>query len=95
MTKQLRILAPEAFRETLSRRAFIQGGTAAAGFAILLAACGGSDTADDTAAGGDVAAGDYSRVINKASGSLAMFTWVTTTIQQLLAHWPNPNLVSR
>ena len=43
MAKQLRMLAPEAFREHLSRRAFITGGTAAAGFAVVLAACGGSE----------------------------------------------------
>ena len=76
MTKQLRMLAPEAFREHLSRRAFIQGGTAAAGFAVLLTACGGSDdTSGGDASGGDAASGDYSRVINKSSGSLAMYTW--------------------
>jgi len=76
MTKQLRMLAPEAFREHLSRRAFIIGGTAAAGFAVLLTACGGSDDAatDDGGTGGE-ATGDYSRVINKASGTVAMYTW--------------------
>ncbi|MFM8507743.1 MAG: hypothetical protein ACKOBR_08655, partial [Actinomycetota bacterium] len=76
MAKQLRMLAPEAFREHLSRRAFITGGTAAAGFAVLLTACGGSDDAatDDGGTGGE-ATGDYSRVINKSSGSLAMYTW--------------------
>ena len=31
--KQLKMLAPEGFREKLSRRAFLQGGTAVAGFA--------------------------------------------------------------
>ncbi|MFZ9518673.1 MAG: hypothetical protein ACO288_07495, partial [Ilumatobacteraceae bacterium] len=75
MTKQLRMLAPEAFREHLSRRAFITGGTAAAGFAVVLAACGGSDDSGDGASSGDAASGDYSRVINKSSGSLAMYTW--------------------
>jgi hypothetical protein len=39
---QLRMLAPEGFREKLSRRAFLQGGTAIAGFALVAAACGGS-----------------------------------------------------
>ena len=75
MAKQLRMLAPEAFREHLSRRAFITGGTAAAGFAVVLAACGGSDKASTTEGGGEAASGDYSRVINKSSGSLAMYTW--------------------
>ncbi|MFM7829727.1 MAG: hypothetical protein ACKO92_07850, partial [Actinomycetota bacterium] len=74
--KQLRILAPESFRRNLSRRAFIQGGTAAAGFAVLLGACGGSDdAATDGGDSGGEATGDYSRVINKSSGSLAMYTW--------------------
>ena len=77
MAKQLRMLAPDDFREKLSRRAFLKGGTAAAGFAIVLAACGGSDdeavTVDTT--GGDMADDGYSRVINTASGTLAMYTW--------------------
>ena len=38
--KQLKMLAPEGFREKLSRRAFLQGGTALAGFALVAAACG-------------------------------------------------------
>ena len=78
MTKQLRMLAPEAFRDKLNRRAFLKGGTAAAGFAVVLTACGGSDDASDTGDSGDAggeASGDYSRVINKASGALAMYTW--------------------
>ena len=79
MAKQLRMLAPDDFREKLSRRAFLKGGTAAAGFAIVLAACGGSDdTSSGDTTGGDMggtATGDYSRVINTASGSLAMYTW--------------------
>ena len=33
--KQLKMLAPEGFREKLSRRAFLQGGTALAGFALV------------------------------------------------------------
>ena len=41
--KQLKMLAPEGFREKLSRRAFLQGGTALAGFALVAAACGSSD----------------------------------------------------
>ncbi|MFM9112779.1 MAG: substrate-binding domain-containing protein, partial [Actinomycetota bacterium] len=79
MAKQLRMLAPDDFREKLSRRAFLKGGTAAAGFAIVLAACGGSDDAAtvDTTGGdmGDMADDGYSRVINTASGTLAMYTW--------------------
>ncbi len=89
----IRMLAPESFRQTLSRRALFQAGTAAAGFAIIAAACGddekgtteGSTGSDGTTAtpgtsGGDsgdgtLASGDWSRVVNAASGSLAMFTW--------------------
>lgn len=83
MGKQLNMLAPEAFREKLSRRAFLKIGTVSAGAAFVLAACGGSDS--DTAAtdstvaqGGDgegLASGDWSRVINQATGTLAMYTW--------------------
>ncbi|NBT21251.1 MAG: hypothetical protein EBT17_03905, partial [Actinobacteria bacterium] len=72
MAKQLRMLAPEAFREHLSRRAFITGGTAAAGFAVVLAACGGSEEESSGDGGSEAASGDYSRVINTSSGSLAM-----------------------
>lgn len=82
MGKQLNMLAPEAFREKLSRRAFLKIGTVSAGAAFVLAACGGSDgdTAgvDTTAAAGStdgLASGDWSRVINQASGTLAMYTW--------------------
>ena len=82
----IKILAPESFRRTLSRRALLQGGTAAAGFAILAAACGdddkstdgttgGSDTTTGGGTGGSDLLSQYSTVVNKASGSLAMFTW--------------------
>ncbi len=86
----LRILAPESFRQALSRRSFLQIGGAAAGVAFL-AACGSSDdeggTATDpttagtsAATGGSTAAGtgvlgNYSNVVNKASGTLSMYTW--------------------
>ena len=83
--KQLKMLAPEGFREKLSRRAFLQGGTAVAGFALIAAACGSSDSAtedstadtaaSDAASTDGLASGDWSRVINKASGTLAMYTW--------------------
>ena len=83
--KQLKMLAPEGFREKLSRRAFLQGGTAVAGFALIAAACGGSDSATETStadtAASDatstegLASGEWSRVINQASGTLAMYTW--------------------
>ncbi len=82
MGKQLNMLAPEAFREKLSRRAFLKIGTISAGAAFVLAACGGSDSdtaaSDSTAAAGGndgLASGDWSRVINQASGTLAMYTW--------------------
>ncbi len=73
--KQLKMLAPEGFREKLSRRAFLQGGTALAGFALVAAACGSSDgdSADSGEATGEgLATGDWSRVINQSSGTLAM-----------------------
>ena len=80
--KQLNMLAPDSFREKLSRRAFLQGGTALAGFALIAAACGSSSSdggaTTDTAAAGStdgLASGDWSRVINTASGELAMYTW--------------------
>ncbi len=79
--KQLNMLAPDSFREKLSRRAFLQGGTALAGFALIAAACGNSSSdggaTTDTAAGSTdgLASGDWSRVINTASGTLAMYTW--------------------
>ena len=73
---QLRMLAPEGFREKLTRRAFLQGGTAIAGFALVAAACGSSSDGDSADAGGEnLASGDWSRVINQASGTLAMYTW--------------------
>ena len=79
MTQELRILAPDSFRDKLNRRAFIKAGSATAGMAVVLMACGGSDSAspDTTAAGGreKLASGDWSRVINKSSGTLAMYTW--------------------
>ena len=80
MTQELRILAPDSFRDKLNRRAFIKAGTATAGMAVVLMACGGSDSdsPDTTAAAGDAAkeaSGDWSRVINKSSGTLAMYTW--------------------
>jgi spermidine/putrescine transport system substrate-binding protein len=80
MTQELRILAPDSFRDKLNRRAFIKAGTATAGMAVVLMACGGSDSdsPDTTAPAGDgpkEASGDWSRVINKSSGTLAMYTW--------------------
>ena len=50
---QLRMLAPEGFREKLSRRAFLQGGTAIAGFALVAAACGGSSDGDSAEGGAE------------------------------------------
>ncbi len=80
MTQELRILAPDSFRDKLNRRAFIKAGTATAGMAVVLMACGGSDSdsPDTTATAGDgakEASGDWSRVINQSSGTLAMYTW--------------------
>ena len=80
---QLRMLAPDSFREKLSRRAIFKMGSAAAGLAIVVAACGGDDNSspstdgapDTTDGGSPLASGDWSRVINAASGTLAMYTW--------------------
>ena len=96
----LQILAPHSFREKLSRRALFKMGGAAAGLAIVAAACGddkvasnatsggtaapsgtsgsggaGSSNVGDSGTGLGVATGDYSRVTNKSSGSLNMYTW--------------------
>ena len=83
--QQLRMLAPDSFREKLSRRAIFKMGSAAAGLAIVVAACGGDDKGSSTPStdGGDttptdgaaLASGDWSRVINAATGTLAMYTW--------------------
>jgi spermidine/putrescine transport system substrate-binding protein len=103
----IRILAPDSFRQVLSRRALFQLGGAAAGLAIV-AACGddkvasrdssGATTAGTaggttpaattgattpgtpavgTSAGGTVGSilGEYSSIVNKSSGTLAMYTW--------------------
>jgi spermidine/putrescine transport system substrate-binding protein len=84
----INILAPESFRQSLSRRSLFRLGGAAAGLAII-AACGDDEIAGDnsTAAGttpgaGTSAAGasaggieGYSQVINKSSGTLSMYTW--------------------
>ena len=83
---QLRMLAPENFHEKLTRRAIFKMGSAAAGLAIVVAACGGDDNGSPTPSteGGDttspptgstLASGDWSRVINAATGTLAMYTW--------------------
>ena len=79
-----RILAPVGFHQKLSRRSLIKLGGAAGGLMIVGAACGDDDDDDDggttgTDGGGDSgepqASGDWSRVINKAGGTLAMYTW--------------------
>ena len=88
MTKRpehLSILAPESFRQVISRRALFQIGGAAAGLAILSACGSNDDDVSGATSGGTVApsgtgaASDllaqYSNVINKTSGQLAMFTW--------------------
>jgi spermidine/putrescine transport system substrate-binding protein len=87
MSEPIKILAHHSFREKLSRRSLFQVGGAAAGLAIVAAACGDDSTSgsgatsgatDTTTAGGSAAAqatGDWSRVINKSSGTLNMYTW--------------------
>ncbi len=88
MTKRpapISILAPESFRAKLSRRALFQMGGAAAGLAVL-AACGSDDEGDSSGSAGTTGGtsastpegsvlGDYSNVVNSASGNLAMYTW--------------------
>ncbi len=76
----LRILAPLSFRDKLSRRSLFQIGGAAAGLAIVGTACGDDDegTTETTGGGGGgptQASGDWSRVVNKSSGTLSMYTW--------------------
>jgi spermidine/putrescine transport system substrate-binding protein len=86
--RPIRILAPHSFREQLSRRAFLRAGTATAGLAVVLAACGnsgsvsdGTSPSDTSGGGGDwtelpgTATGEWSRKIQKSSGALAMYTW--------------------
>jgi spermidine/putrescine transport system substrate-binding protein len=99
--EEIKILAPHSFREKLSRRALFQMGGAAAGLAIVAAACGdskvasnatsgattggtaapggaaaaGSSAVGDSGTGLGVATGEYSRVTNKSSGGLNMYTW--------------------
>ena len=86
--RPIRILAPHSFREDLSRRAFLRAGTATAGLALVLVACGnsgsvsdGTSPSDTSGAGGDwteldgTATGEWSRKIRKSSGALAMYTW--------------------
>ena len=83
--QQMRMLAPSSFRDKLSRRAILKMGTASAGLAIVAVACGGDDSgsssggssAPDSSGGSGAAqaSGDWSRVINKSSGTLAMYTW--------------------
>ena len=88
----IKILAPESFRQSLTRRSLFRLGGAAAGLAIV-AACGDDKVTSDataaagttpaagttggTAAGGTSSGGiaGYSEVVNKASGTLAMYTW--------------------
>lgn len=87
MADELRMLAPESFREKLSRRAFIRAGSATAGLAVVAAACGNSKSSggggNTSPANGSVtwkewdatATGDWSRKYNDAGGTLAMYTW--------------------
>ena len=78
----MRMLAPTSFRQALSRRALFQIGGAAAGLAVIAAACG-DDSASPATTGGSGGTGgggsdllsQYSNVVNKSSGQLAMFTW--------------------
>ena len=82
----MRMLAPDSFRQAISRRAIFQAGTAAAGLAIL-AACGNEKKAADNTVGGDcdpidapaipdgTPSSGFSNVVNQSSGTLSMYTW--------------------
>lgn len=78
-------------------------GTAAAGLAIVVAACGGDDNSspstdgapDTTDGGSPLASGDWSRVINAATGTLAMYTWVTITTLNWSVNKPKERWVYR
>ena len=75
----INLLVPEGFQRKLSRRGFLQLGGAASGMSLALVACG-SDKKNPSASApvvsaGPAADGSYSEVINKASGTLAMYTW--------------------
>ncbi len=83
----LRMLAPDSFRSVLSRRALFTAGTAAAGL-VILAACGDDSSSESTTAPDDTTGtttaddgetsellSQFSRVVNPAGGTLAMFTW--------------------
>ncbi|MEY4175902.1 MAG: hypothetical protein RI900_3067 [Actinomycetota bacterium] len=78
----MRMLAPSSFRQALSRRALFQIGGAAAGLAVIAAACGDDSSSPATTGGSGGTGGggsdllsQYSNVVNKGSGALAMFTW--------------------
>ena len=77
----MRMLAPTSFRQALSRRALFQIGGAAAGLAVIAAACGDDSSSPATTGGSGGTGGgsdllsQYSNVVNKGSGQLAMFTW--------------------
>ncbi len=82
--EQLKILVPHSFRSTLSRRALLQLGAGSAGLTALLAACGSDDKASPSSSSpatsgstpaGDSILGSFSQVVNKSSGTLAMYTW--------------------
>lgn len=83
-TEPMRLLAPASFRQALSRRALFQIGGAAAGLAVIATACGSDSSSTPATDGGstDTSGGNtsellsqYSNVVNKAGGQLAMFTW--------------------
>ena len=62
----MRMLAPSSFRQALSRRALFQIGGAAAGLAIIGAACGSDDKSTDTTAAGGT--DTTARIIAQAAG---------------------------
>jgi spermidine/putrescine transport system substrate-binding protein len=92
----LNMLAPTSFRNALSRRALFRAGGAAAGL-VVIAACGSDSkaaTTTTTAAGGtsDDLLSQYSNVVNKSKGTLAMFTWGDYNDPEIVGSLANADL---
>ncbi len=77
----VRILAPTGFAQRLSRRSLLQMGTGAAGFGVLLAACGSSDKGEKAASNEATTVPGASDVTEAAaaaagaSGTVSLYTW--------------------
>ncbi len=78
----VRILAPTGYQRRLSRRSLLQMGSGAAGFGVLLAACGSSEKGEAAgtattaaAASGATEAPAAAPAGGKASGTVSLYTW--------------------